>query len=69
MLFVDLPVVERHAVLAGKYPKDLLDLCGTGRRECLTLEGSGHVVDAGGSQVAGVVGEIDPRQLLHPSLA
>ena len=69
MLFVDLPVVERHAVLAGQDPKDLLDLCGTGRRERLTLEGSGHVVDAGGSQVAGAVGEIDPGQLLHPSLA
>ena len=66
-LFVDLPVVERHAVLAGQDPEDLLDLCGTGRRDCLTPEGSGQVVDGGGSQAAVTVGEIDAGQLLRPA--
>ena len=68
-LFVDLPVVERHAILAGQDPEDLLDLFGSGRGDHLVAEGGGEVVDAGRARAARAVGELNGGELLGPTVA
>ena len=68
-LFVDLPVVERHAILAGQDPEDLLDLFGSMWRDHFVTEGSVEVVDCCRARAARAVGEFNVGELLGPTVA
>ena len=65
--FVEIPVIHRHAVLAGKDSKHCLGLLRSGRGRRLLAQGSSEVIDRGRAGATFAVGDLDHRELLRPS--